>query len=71
MNQAQQIKNLMVMVQNSQNPQAMLNNLMSQNPQVQNAVNIINQYGGNGQQAFYETCKQRGIDPNQVLSQLR
>lgn len=71
MSQLQQIKSMMNLVQSSPNPRAMFGNLMVQNPQVQNAMNIINQYGGDGQRAFYETCKQRGIDPNQILSMLK
>ena len=71
MNNVNQVKSLMAMVQNSQNPQAMLSNLMAQNPQVQNTMQTISQYGGNAQRAFYETCRQRGIDPNQIISMLK
>lgn len=53
---------------NMASPQAMLNNLMAQNPQV---MNLINQYGGNPKTAFYELARQKGIDPNQILNMLR
>ena len=71
MNQVQQVKSMMTLIQNSQNPRAMFGNLLNQNPQIQNAMNIIQQYGGDGQKAFYETARQRGINPNQILSMLK
>lgn len=58
-------------MQNSRNPQAMLGTLMNQNPQMQNVMNIINQYGGDARTAFYETAKERGVDPNQIINMLR
>ena len=70
-NNLQQIRNMMAMMQNSKNPQAMLGTLMNQNPQMQNVMNIINQYGGDAKTAFYETAKQKGIDPNQIINMLR
>ena len=53
----------MNLVQNSQNPQAMFNNLMLSNKDIQDAMNTIKQYGGDGQKAFYEAAKQKGLDP--------
>lgn len=55
----------------SQNPGAMIQYLAQSNPVVANAMNLVQQYGGNPQKAFYEEAKRRGIDPNQVLSKLR
>lgn len=59
------------MVQNSKNPNAMLGTLMGQNPQMQNVMGIINQYGGDAKKAFYETAKAKGVDPDQILNMLR
>ena len=50
------------------NPNAMINKLLNQNPQVQQ---IIQQYGGDAQKAFYSIAQQMGVDPEQILSQLR
>lgn len=70
-NNLQQVREMMVMLQNSKNPQAMLRTLISQNPQMQNAINIVNQYGGDARTAFYETAKAKGVDPNQIINMLR
>lgn len=47
-----------------QNPNAMIQN----NPQLQS---ILSLYNGNAQQAFYALCKQKGIDPQTILNQLK
>ena len=51
------------------NPIAYLQNMALNNPQMQEVVNIINQNGGNAQQAFYAEARNRGKDPMQVLQQ--
>ena len=56
------------MVKTAANPNAMLQQLMNQNPRVQQ---ILQQYGGDAQKAFYGTCQQMGVDPEQILSQLK
>ncbi len=60
--------NMVSMLKNSPNPQALLNNLLAQNPQV---TGSINQYGGNPKTAFYALAQQRGIDPNTILDMLK
>lgn len=60
---------LLTMLQNSGNPQQIINNLITQNPQINN---LINQYGGGDPKtAFYEYARLTGQDPNQVLSALK
>ena len=59
------------MLKNSKNPNMMLRQLASSNPVVANTMNLVNQYGGNPQKAFYEEAKKRGIDPNQILGMLK
>jgi len=59
------------MLKSSKNPNMMLQRLASSNPVVANTMNLINQYGGNPQKAFYEEAKKRGIDPNQILGMLK
>lgn len=59
------------MLKSSNNPNMMLQQLASSNPMVANTMNLINQYGGNPQKAFYEEAKKRGIDPNQILGMLK
>lgn len=60
--------NMISLLKNSPNPQALLNNLLAQNPQV---TGLINQYGGNPKTAFYALAQQKGIDPNSILDMLK
>ena len=47
------IKNIVDQIMNSVNPQQTFNQLLSQSPDAQKAMDLINQYGnGNPQQAF-------------------
>lgn len=66
-----QIKSMMNMMRNSGNPQAMMQSLMSQNPQMKQIVDMVNQSGGDPQKLFYEEAKKRGIDPNQILDMFK
>lgn len=64
------ILNLINMIKHSSNPNLLLQQLATQNPNVANAMNLINQSGGDPKQAFYNEAKRRGIDPNIILSLL-
>lgn len=73
LNQLKQLPNnnndLLSMLQNASNPQALIQNMISKNPQI---TNIINQYGGgNPKAAFYEYARRNGKDPNVVLDALK
>lgn len=67
----QQIKSMMQMIQNSNNPSAMLQTLMMQNPQFQSVMQFVNQNGGDPKAAFYALAKQKGVDPNEVINMLK
>ena len=69
--QMQNIRNLMNMVKSSGNPQAMLNQLSQNNPQLQQVMATIQQYGNDPQKAFYALAQQRGIDPQSILETLK
>ena len=69
-NNLSQIKSMMQMMQASNNPQAMLGTLMNQNPQMQQVMQLVNQYG-DPKTAFFETAKVRGVDPNQIINMLK
>lgn len=58
--QAGKISQLASVVRNIKDP--------ASNPQVQNLLSL---YNGDARTAFYSICKQRGIDPEIILSQLR
>ena len=65
-NNIQQIRNLMNIVRNSNNPMAMLMSL----PGYQNVVPLIQQYG-DPKSAFYALAQQKGVDPDSILSLLK
>jgi hypothetical protein len=59
------------MLKSAKNPQALLNNMASQNPQLKQVMKAINQHGGDPKKAFYDIAKKRGIDPDEILNQLK
>ena len=59
------------MVRSANNPQAMLQAMTQNNPQMQQVMNVVQQNGGDPQKAFYALCKQKGINPNDVLQMLK
>ena len=66
-----QAKQLMQMIQTSQNPQMAIQNLMQSNPNMKQAIDYINANGGNPKEAFYKLAKERGIDPDTILNSLK
>lgn len=48
------------------NPMALM-----QGPQYNQAMQLIQQSGGDARAAFYNLARQKGIDPDQLLSMLR
>ena len=61
----------MQMVRSAGNPQAMLGQLLQNNPQMRQAMNLVQQYGGDAQKAFYALAQQRGVNPDEILSMLQ
>lgn len=59
------------MVKAAQNPQAMLNQLMMNNPNMKQVMDIVNQYGGDSMKAFYAVAEQNGINPQDILDMLK
>lgn len=64
-----QFKNMINMLNAAQNPQAALNMLAQQNPQVAQAMNMCR--GKNPRDVFFAECKNRGIDPNEIIARYR
>lgn len=64
------IKQMVNMVKAAKNPQAMLNQMIQNNPNYRQITDIINQYG-DPKKAFYALAQQNGIDPDEILSMLR
>jgi len=66
-----QIKQMMGMVKSAQNPQAMLNQLAMNNPKLKQAMDLVNQHGGDVGKALSATAQQMGIDPNEIINMLK
>lgn len=57
------------LLKSASNPIMALQNMALNDPRMQNIYNIIQQNGGNAQQAFYAEAQRRGVDPTQTLQQ--
>ena len=66
-----QVKQMMGMLKTAQNPQAMLNQMMMNNPKLKEVMDLVNQYGGDPEKAFYSLAEQKGINPQEVLDMLK
>ena len=63
------IKNMMQMLNGAQNPQAVLQMLAQKNPQMAQVMQLVG--GRNPQEVFYEMCRQKGVNPDDILNQLK
>lgn len=62
-------KNLFNMMKAAQNPMMMLQNMAQSNPQIASVLQMCQ--GHDPKEVFYSMCKERGIDPDSVLSQFK
>lgn len=65
-----QIKNQVNGLRSLGNPQAALNYLMSQNPQMRQALDYVNGSGGNPKEALDKLLKENGVDPQDIMNAL-
>ena len=65
-----QIRQMIQMVRSAGNPQAIIGQLMQNNPQMQQVMDLIKASGNDPKRAFYALAEQKGIDPNSILDQL-
>ena len=66
-----QAKQMLQMIQCSQNPQAALQSLMENNPNMKQAIDYVNANGGDPKDAFYKMAKEKGVDPQTILNSLK
>ena len=64
------IKNLMNTIRNASNPQIMFQQIVSQDPKLQQVIKYVQDSGGDAKSAFYKMANEQGIDPNTILNQL-
>ena len=62
---------LLKTILNSSNPKELLNSLISNNPQMKNLVQAMQSSGMTPKDYFYTFAKQKGVDPDQLLSSLK
>lgn len=59
------------MLRMAQNPQAMLNQMMVNNPKLKEVMDIVNQYGGDPNKALEELSKQYGVTAQDIYDLLK
>ena len=59
------------MLQGAKNPEAALNQMMQSNPQIKQALDYVNANGGNAKDVFYKLAKEKGVNPDDILNQLK
>lgn len=58
------------MVKAAKDPNAMLNHMATQNPQLKEIMDLVNG-GKSPKDLFYERANQMGINPDDILNQLK
>ena len=53
------------------NPQMFFNQMIGQNPQLKQVMDYVNANGGDPKAAFYKMAQERGVNPDDILNQLR
>ena len=59
------------MVKNSQNPTAMIQQMMNNNPNMKQVMDVINQHGGNIEKAVRTVAEQNGLNPEDVINMFK
>lgn len=62
---------MMDTVRKAGNPQAMLTQMASNNPQLREVMTYVNQNGGDAKKAFYQMAQQKGVNPDEILAILK
>lgn len=58
----------MSMIKSMNNPQAMINMLMQNNPKMQEINGLLQQTGGDGEKAFRLKAQQMGLNPDEAVA---
>ena len=58
------------MFQNGGNPQSLIENMVSQNPQMKTIMNMIKGKNNNQlKETFFNMCKEKGVNPQELANQ--
>lgn len=60
------IKQMIGMIRNASDPQALLSQMMQQNPGMSQAMDYVRQHGNDPKAAFEQLAKERGINPEDL-----
>ena len=63
-----QARNMIQTIKSCSNPDAMVNQMLAQNPKINQ---IINQYGGDPKTAFYKYAEANGVNPDEILNMMK
>ena len=63
-----QARNMIQTIKSCNNPDAMINQMVAQNPKINQ---IINQYGGDPKTAFYKYAEANGVNPDEILNMMK
>lgn len=66
-----QIKNIMQLMRGNANPNQVLQMAAQTNPQLKQVMDMVQQSGKSPKDLFYEMAKQKGINPDDILNQLK
>lgn len=64
------IRQMIQTMRAAQNPALALQQMAKNNPQIQQAIQLVQQSGGDGNAVFNKLCQEQGFDPQQFLSML-
>ena len=70
MQAVQPIRQMMNAVRAAQNPQAALNQLIMNNPQMKQVMNIVQKHGGDPMAAFRAEAAAAGMNPDEIMRML-
>lgn len=65
------ILGLFGMLKGSSDPMKTLQSMAQTNPKIKEAMDYVQQNGGDAKSAFYKLAEQNGIDPNNILSLIK
>ena len=71
MQTASKIKQTMQAIRTAANPQAAMNAMLMNNPQMKQVMDIVQKYGGDPMAAFRAEAEAAGFNPEEILGMIR
>ena len=65
------IKQAAAMIRGAQNPEAMLRQMVGNNPQTAQLEELLREAGNDPRRAFYAAAEKYGIDPEEILRMIK